>query len=93
MQDMISAEEMEKAVEKMTPEQRDHLRFVIGSLLEAYTDDECHALVLINHDKSTHFKIVAINSTDTETADLLERLDTYMNFRAMRDAPPKEAMN
>ncbi len=84
---------MEKALAKMTPEQRDHLRLVISELVECYVNDEIHGLLLVGQTDKTPMKIMSINATDMEAASLLAMANDFINYSVMEDAPPKEQFN
>lgn len=85
--------DMEEALLRLTVEQRAHLKLVIGYILECYLDEETHGLLLTNNAKNPFLRIIAINSTDMDAAEMLESADHFLNFRLLDDAPPKEMMN
>lgn len=84
--------EIEMHVEKMTEDQRDHFKLVISKLIECYTDEEKHAVVLIGN-KSPAMMMLSINATEMEAASLLQAADNHMQYRVTEDAPPKEMFN
>lgn len=89
----MTSDDMEDALRKMTLDQHEHLRDVICTLLQCYTNDDMHALLLVTGDNDPHMTIIAVNSTDMEAASLLEAADKFMNFRLLDEAPPKEMLN
>ncbi len=89
----MTAVDVEAALAQMTEDQREHLRFVIGELIHCYLNEDRHGLLLMTGDKDPNLTIIAINSTDMEAAHLLGSADTFLNFRLLDDAPPKEMMN
>lgn len=93
MAETMNAAEVEAALAKMTQEQRDHLRFVIGELIQCYLEEDKHGLLLMTGDKDPNLTLIAINATDMEAAHLLGSADTFLNFRLLDDAPPKGMMN
>jgi hypothetical protein len=93
MEEINNAEDMERALSSMTPEQREHLRLLIATLVNCYLSEDRHALVLLGNDKEESVKVVAVNTTDMEAANLLGAVDCYLNFRLLDEAPPKEMMN
>jgi len=93
MEEMNTAEDMERALSSMAPEQLTHLRLLIATLVNCYLSEEKHALVLFSNDKEESIKIVAVNTTDMEAANLLGAVDDHFNFRLLDKAPPKEMMN
>lgn len=93
MEKQMTGPEVEAAVALMDEEQRDQLKMVIATLIECYLTDHKHALLLVGDDKEDALKVVAINATDMEAANLLQAVDCYLNFRLLGEAPPKEMMN
>jgi len=89
----MNAVDIEAALAKMTEDQRDHLRFVIGELIQCYLEEDKHGLLLITGDKDPHLTLIAINATDMEAAHLLGSADNFLNFRLLDEAPPKGMMN
>lgn len=90
---ILTAEQMEAALAKMSAEMREHLRFVIGALIECYTDDNAHGVLLVGSDNGEQLKLMAINATEMDVAELMTRANEHINFIAMQDAPPKEKFN
>jgi hypothetical protein len=90
---ITTAEEMETAVNKMTPDQREHLRIVISELIRCYLDDDLHGLVLIGKAPYEPFKIMAVNTNEMDAAELLMAAQDYIHGNVMEDAPPKEKFN
>ncbi len=96
MFEITSAEDMEKALAKMTPDQRDHLRLVISELVHCYVNDNTHGLLMVGNDSNNAdnpMKIMSINATDMEAATLLATANEYINYAVLEDAPPKEKFN
>lgn len=85
--------DMEEAVERMTPEQRTHLRVVIQTLVNCYLHDNTHGLLVVSEDGAPMVQVMAINADDMEAAQMLDSVDTFLNFRLLDEAPPKEMMN
>lgn len=90
---ITTPEEIEVAVNKMTEEQRTHLRIVISELIRCYLDDETHGMVLVGRTPYNPFKIMAVNTNEMDAAELLSAAQEYVNASLMDDAPPKEQFN
>ena len=90
---ITTAEEMETAVNKMSAEQRDHLRIVISEIIQCYLDDDLHGMVLIGKAPYEPFKIMAVNTNEMDAAELLAAAQEYINGSVMENAPPKEKFN
>ena len=84
--------EIEMLVDKMTADQREHFRLVLSRLIECYTEEDKHAVVLIG-DKSPAMIVLTINATEMEAAQLLQAADMHLQYRVTEDAPPKEMFN
>lgn len=93
MDEIDEQKEMEQALSAMSPHQRDHLKTVIRSLIQCYLHDDRHALVLTGSDNREMLTIISVNADDIHAANLLAAAETYINFRVMEEAPPKEMFN
>lgn len=93
MDSIDEVKEMEQALAKMTDHQRDHLRIVIKELVYCYLHEDRHGLVLLGGEGSQVLKIIAVNTTDMDASSLLSAADSYINFKVMEEAPPKEMFN
>lgn len=89
----MGGKEMEKALESMDEEQRDHLRIAISELVRCYTDDTRHGIIILTADGETTCKLIAVNTTDMDAADMLHAADQHIHYRVLSDAPPKEQFN
>jgi hypothetical protein len=90
---ITTPEEIETAVNKMTEEQRGHLRIVISELIQCYLRDDTHGMVLVGKPPYSPFKIMAVNTNEMDAAELLSVAQDYINGSVMEDAPPKEKFN
>lgn len=88
-----NADDMERAVSKMTEDQREHLRIVISELIECYLHDDVHGMVLIGKDPYERFKVMAVNTNEMDAAMLLGAVNEYVQESVVSDAPPKELFN
>ena len=88
-----NVQEMETALNKMTDDQRDHLRIVISELIQCYLDDDLHGMVLIGKVPFERFKVMAVNTNEMDAVKLLGTVNDYVQESVMDDAPPKELFN
>jgi len=88
-----NAADMQQALEKMTEDQREHLRIVITELIQCYLDDDTHGMVLVGKAPYNRFAIMAVNTNELDAAELLGAANTYVQESVMYDAPPKEKFN
>lgn len=86
-------DEMERAISKLTDDQREHLRIVISELIECYLHEEIHGMVLIGNAPYERFKVMAVNTNEMDAALLLGSANEYIQNAIMDDAPPKELFN
>ncbi len=95
MFEVNSAEDMERALAKMSEDQRDHLKLVITELVNCYINDDVHGLLMVgsNSEMPRKIKILSINATDMEAAALMETAKEFIDYSVMEDAPPKEKFN
>ena len=93
MYEIANEKDMERALELMSPEQREHLRIVISQIVQCYIKDDTHGLLIIGEDGVIPLKIMAMNTSDIEAAKLMASANDYINFIVMEDAPPKEQFN
>lgn len=88
-----TADEMEEAVNKMSDDQREHLRIVISEIIQCYLDDKLHGMVLIGKEPFERFKVMAVNTNEMDAVKLLNAVNEYVRESVMEDAPPKELFN
>lgn len=96
MFEIATPEDMEKALDKMSEDQRDHLKLVISELVRCYINEDVHGLLLIGkaeHSLANPLKILSINATDMEAATLMVTANEFINYSVLEDAPPKEQFN
>lgn len=93
MIDIATAEDMERALAQMDPEQHQHLRVLISEVIQCYVDADLHGLLLIGRGQDKPMKVIAINATEMDAAALLSTAGVYVNYAVMEDAPPKENFN
>lgn len=82
----------DECLKKMSTMQREHFKLVLSQLIECYTRDDTHGVVLIG-DESPVVTVMAINATDMQAANLLRLADEHLTYRVTEDAPPKELFN
>jgi hypothetical protein len=85
--------DLNTALEKMTEDQRGHLRIVIAELIQCYLDDDLHGMVLVGKPPYEPFKIMAVNTNEMDAVGLLRVAQEYIDYSVMEDAPPKEQFN
>lgn len=93
MFEVATQEDMERALAKMTEDQREHLKLVITELMHCYLDDNTHGLLLIGKNGAGPLKLLSINATDMEAASLMLMANDIVNYTVLEDAPPKEKFN
>ena len=87
-----SLEFMEK-VALLDPQQRNHMRIVVEKIMDCYTSEDKHAVLVIGSDSVGESTLLTINCDEMEAAVVLGRLhELFVDLNAA-DAPPKELLN
>ena len=87
-----SLEFMEK-VDKLSPEQREHMRILVKRIVECYLDETAHGVIVISKDDETRATLLTVNCDEMDAAITLGKLELLYTELNMADAPPKEMMN
>jgi hypothetical protein len=85
--------DLNQALERMSEDQREHLRIVITELIQCYVDQDLSGMVLIGKEPYTQYKVMMVNAGEMEAAKLLRSASTFVHDYVMEDAPPKEKFN
>jgi len=80
-------------IDKLTQQQRDHMRIVVEKLIDCYIDDDKHAIVVTGSNTSDKASLLTINCDEMEAAVMLATLTDMYEHLNMADAPPKEMLN
>lgn len=88
-----NAADMQQALEKMTEDQREHLRIVITELIQCYLDDDLHGVVMIGKAPYERFAVMAVNTNELDAVELFGAVNNYIQESVMDNAPPKELFN
>jgi len=90
-----TAVEVDRIIDALPPEQREHLKTLVYNLVTAFDPEQDHRQVLmVFYDgKKEVIKIGTANMTEEEAAGLLMHMAAMAEEKTMRDAPPKEMFN
>ena len=80
-------------VDRLTQEQRDHMRIVVNYIVDCYLNDDQRAAIIVGKDGSEQAVLLSVNSNEMESLELVTRLQGYFTEMVMADAPPKEMLN
>lgn len=69
--DTKEALEFQAKIDTLSQPARDHFRLVLLKLIDCYTDDETHGVLVMHKDGQTGYQIVAINADEMTAAGLL----------------------
>jgi len=83
----------QEAVAKLDPEQQEHFKTVVLAMLDCYTDEKVHGMLLIRSEDAGMTSIYAINSNDMDAAQILLAAQSHVDSVVMADAPPREMFN
>lgn len=80
-------------IDKLDPNQREHMRILVEKLIDCFIDDDKHAIVVVGSTKSDKASLLTVNCDELEAAIILANLTYMYNHINMEDAPPKEMLN
>ena len=80
-------------IDKLSADQREHLRKAIEGLVECCIDGTRHAVVVLGKDDDPRAEVLTINCNEMDAAFMLSCLsETFMSAN-LEDAPAKEMFN
>jgi hypothetical protein len=80
-------------IDKLTQDQREHLRKAIEGLVECCVDETRHAVVVLGKDDDPRAEVLTLNCNEMDAAFMLSCLtETFMSAN-LEDAPAKEMFN
>jgi len=80
-------------IDKLTADQREHLRKAIEGLVECCIDETRHAVMVFGKDEDPRAEVLTINCNEMDAAFMLSCLtETFMSAN-LEDAPAKEMFN
>ena len=91
---MDDAKEVNRIIDTLPEEQRDHLKSLIFHLVLSF--DPKHnkqTLLLFRDEEEGSVAIATANMTEYEATELLMKMSAIAEARATSDAPPKEMFN
>ena len=80
-------------IDKLSTDQREHLRKAIEGLVECCIDETRHAVMVFGKDEDPRAEVLTINCNEMEALGMLQKVSEVMLDVATKDAPPKEMMN
>jgi len=83
---------IERRLELMNEEEREHFKMVVMQLIKCYGPDPDQAVLLIKTDGEMA-GLITMNVDDMEAAELLLEANDFFGYLNMAGAPPKEAFN
>lgn len=84
---------MTRALEMMSPDEREHLRVVISELIQCYLDKDLHGMVFVGKEPYSVFKLMMVNTNEMDASQMVSAASSYIGMTLMEDAPPKEQFN
>ena len=80
-------------IDKLSTDQREHLRKAIEGLVECCIDETRHAVMVFGKDEDPRAEVLTINCNEMDAAFMLSCLtETFMSAN-LEDAPAKEMFN
>ena len=83
---------IERRLELMNEEERDHFKMVVLQLIQCYGPDPDQAVLIIKTGGEMA-GLITMNADDMEAAELLIEATEFFGHLNMAGAPPKEAFN
>ena len=80
-------------VDKLTPDQRSHMRMIIERLIDCCLNNEQHGLVVLASDDSPLAEVFTVNCNEMDAALALYKLQEVFTAANMLDAPEQGMMN
>lgn len=90
---ILTDQELDAAITKMSTDQREHLKAVISVIVQAYSNEETSGVVLVGDASAGQFAILTINASEYEVTHLLNSADEHVQYRVMAKAPEREMFN
>jgi len=89
-----NTKEVERRVEQMNLEQREHLKALIYELVRCYEEGGKHCAVLIFGTADEGIEnFLTMNCTTMEAGNMLLAANDFIGYLNTKDAPPKEKFN
>jgi hypothetical protein len=88
----LDEKELERRVDAMSDEEKDHFKATIHVLAMCYGED-AHKAILIIKDASPLSQVIHFNCDDMEATGIVHSASRYYDFINVADAPPKENFN
>jgi len=86
-------QEIERRVEAMSDNQREHLRSLIYEFVRCYDKDSNDCAVVILGTGSSIDNIITMNCDSMEASGLMLAANDFFGYLNTKDAPPKEMFN
>jgi hypothetical protein len=80
-------------IDKLSADQREHLRKAIEGLVECCIDETRHALIVFGKDEDPRAEVLTINCNEMDAAFMLSCLSETFMAANLEDAPAKEMFN
>lgn len=80
-------------VDKLTSDQRSHMRMIIERLIDCCLNNEQHGLVVLASDDSPLAEVFTVNCNEMDAALALYKLQEVFTAANMLDAPEQGMMN
>jgi hypothetical protein len=80
-------------IDKLTSDQRSHMRMIIERLIDCCLNNEQHGMVVLASDDDPHAEVFTVNCSEMDAALALYKLQEVFTAMNMVDAPEQGMMN
>jgi len=93
MSEVMTQEELEHRVMKMSDEEQAHFKLLIHKLVMCYGEGNAQAVVIVGRAEDAVAGVVTVNCDEMEASQLMLAANDFFGFLNIRGAPPKENFN
>lgn len=80
-------------LDALSEQARDHFRMVLLKLVECYSDENAHGVVLVSREGEDGMTFIAINANEMDAAEMLSRAGTVIMDINVEDMPDRGMLN
>jgi hypothetical protein len=90
---MMTQEELEQRVARMSDEEQAHFKLLIQKLVMCYGDGQAQGVVIVGRAEDNIAGVITVNCNEMEASQLMLAANDFFGFLNVLDAPPKESFN
>jgi len=90
---MMTQEELEQRVARMSDEEQAHFKLLIQKLVMCYGEGQAQGVVIVGRAEDNIAGVITVNCNEMEASQLMLAANDFFGFLNVLDAPPKENFN